>query len=269
MFQDARRAYCVLLIACLLGPTFQAGETKRDHDVVPEDYFTIGSISTVAASPDGRFIAYTESRWEPPREKRNSDLWVVDTISKKTRRLTFDPASVGSPQWSPDGRHIYFTSNRKRAGEEDPPWDGERQVWRISPEGGEAQAVTRVKDGIGDYELSVDGEALYFTKTDEVIEDDWKDLREKYKDLEYGHGVADFSQIWQLDLENWRSKKLVDDHRVIIDFEVSPDRGKIAMITRPDETLLTNEGWSRIDIYDDKTGEVTTATPDGWRKGHD
>ncbi len=49
VFQHATRAYCILLFACLLGPTVQADETTRDHDVVPEDYFTIGSISTVAA----------------------------------------------------------------------------------------------------------------------------------------------------------------------------------------------------------------------------
>ena len=54
-------------------------EPVRDHDITPEDYFTMGVITGCSASPDGRYVAYTETRWEPPAEKRNADLWVVET----------------------------------------------------------------------------------------------------------------------------------------------------------------------------------------------
>ncbi len=245
-----------------------AGEPVRDHDIVPEDYFTIGVITSLAVSPDGNHIAYTEMRWEPPEERRNTDLWVVDTKSGNVRRLTFDRAGDSSPQWSPDSRYIYIGSGRKRAGEDKPPYDGKRQVWRISPEGGEPMAVTRVKDGVGLFELSKDGRTLYYTTSEEDVEEEWGKLRKEYKDLEYGHGVTKFSQIWKLDVVNWRAEKLVEEKRVIRDMAVSVDERRIAMVTTPDEELLTNEGWSRVDVYDARTKRVEIVTQDGWRKDH-
>jgi Tol biopolymer transport system component len=171
-------AIAIVLPTAFFVATVSAGQPVRDHDIVPEDYFTIGVITGCALSPDGQRIAYTESRWEPPAEKRNTDLWVLDTRTKDVRRLTFDRAGDGSPKWDADAQYIYFASNRKRAGEEEPPYDGKRQVWRISSDGGEPMAVTRVKDGIRAFELSRDGQALYYTVSDEVVDDEWKDLRE-------------------------------------------------------------------------------------------
>jgi len=43
---------------------------------------------------------------------RQSDLWLVDLSRSGKVRLTFDPESDGDPLWSPDGKHVVFTSNR-------------------------------------------------------------------------------------------------------------------------------------------------------------
>ena len=95
-----------------------------------------------------------------------------------------------------------------------------------------------------------------------------KKERKEYKKLEYGHGVTKFSQVWKLDLVNWRAEKLIDEKRVIRTMKVSPDQRRIAMITTPDGTLLTNEGWSRVDVYDVATKKVEVLTKPGWRKDH-
>lgn len=243
-----------------------AGEAVRDHEIAADDYFSIGVITDCVMSPDGRQVAYTELRWEPPNEDRNLDLWVVESESKEVSRLTFDPAADGDPQWSPDGRWIYFTSSRKLAGEENPPYNGKKQVWRVSPRGGPPQAVTRVKDGIDHYELARDGRMLYYTVGAENTEDEWKDLRQEFKDLHYGHGVVKVTQLFKLDLVNWRSEKLVDEKRTIRSFTVSPDQRRIAMITTPDELLITNEGQSRVDVYDAHTKEITPLPDQAWRE---
>ncbi len=241
---------------------------KRDHDVTVDDYFTIGVITGCAVSPDGRYVAYAETRWEPPAKKRNTDLWVVECSTKAVRRLTFDRAADGSPRWSPDGRFIYFTSNRKRYPDADPPYDGKKQVWRTSPAGGAPFPVTRVSGGIGLFDLSRDGQTLYYTVLSEEVDDEWKSLREKYEDLEYGHGVTGFSQVWKLGLANWRAKKLIDDRRVIREMVVSPDETRVAMITTPNEELITNEGRSRVDVYDVTTKDTWTQTDEKWRADH-
>jgi len=246
----------------------RAEQPVRDHDIVADDYFSIGVITAISVAPDGKRIAYIEQRWEPPDDKRNSDLWIVDIATKQTQRLTFDKAGEGSPQWSADGRYIYFTANYKRAGEDAPPLDGKTQVWRMAPDGGDLLAVTRVKDGINQFELSRDGKNVYYTVSSEQTDDEWKDLRTKHKGLQYGHGVTKFSQVHKLDLQSWRAEKLIDEKRVIRSFKVSPDQTRIAMVTTPAEELIHNEGWSRIDVYDAKAKTVSITTEDGWRKGH-
>lgn len=199
-----------------------AAPPVRDHDIVPEDYFGIGTILACAVSPDGGYIAYTENRWGKPKEKRTTDLWVVECSTHTRRRLTFDRVGAGSPTWSPDGKYIYFTGRFTRPGQEAPPYDGSTQVWRISLEGGEPLPVTRVEDGVGKFVLAKTGCTLLYTRSTEHVSDEWKDLQKKYEDLEYGHGVTDYSQVWSLDLESWWEKKLVDDKRFIRDMALSP-----------------------------------------------
>ena len=252
----------------LLAVVGVAAEPVRDHAIDVDDYFTLGTILQVAVSPDGTRIAYVEQRWEGDAETRNADLWVVDVATKTRRRLTFDRAEESNPQWTPDGRFVCFTANVRRPGDDAPPHDGKTQVWRIASDGTALQALTREKAGIGRYELSADGRALWYTVVSEGTDEEWKDLRTRYKDLDYGHGVTKFTQVWRLDLESWRAEKLVDERRVISAMRVSPDGSKIAMVTTPDDELLHLEGWSRVDVWDAATRQVETVTPEGWRQDH-
>jgi len=262
---------CKLMAATmlLLTQVSLADAPQRTHDVEPEDYFSIGVITSVAVSPDGSNIAYTELRWEPPTDKRNSDLWIVNTSSKEQIRLTFDSANEGGPQWSPDGQYIYYRAGYKRAGEDTPPYDGKGQIWRISPHGGDPQAVTRVADGIGQFQLAKSGKTLYYTVTREGKDDEWKEMRDSHSSLQYGHGISKFTQVWKLDLVGWRAEKIIDADRVITSMKVSPDERRIGMLTTPDNELVHNEGWSRVDVYDAQSKEIQIVTKDGWRSDHD
>src|SRR5262249_24096204 len=155
------------------------------------------------------------------------------------RRLTFDRAGDHSPQWSPDSRTIYFAGNRKREGEKQPPYHGKTQVWRIGIEDSTPVAVTRLEDGVQAFELSRDGKTLYYITTREVIDNEWKNLQQQFKDVEYGHGINKFSQVWKLDLQSWRAEKLIDEKRVIREMTVTPSGQRIAMITTPDDKVVS------------------------------
>ncbi len=239
---------------------------RRTHTIVAEDYFSLDVIGDCRFSPDGSMIAYTAARWDKDLDRRNTDLWVAAVASKEVRRLTFDPVGDGSPQWSPDGRWIYFSSGRKQAGEDKPLYDGKTQVWRIRPDGSDLMAVTRVSGGIGAFQLSADGRAVYYQTGEEQTDEQWGDLKKKYAKLDYGHGVEEFSQIWKLNLADWRAEKLIDEKRVIVEFAVTDDQSRIAMITHPTGELITYEGRSTVDIYDAATKKITTLADKLWRE---
>ncbi len=253
-----------LAASLLIAPLVIAQPT---HDITLDDYFTLATPTSVALSPDASLIAYTEMRWDESLDRRNTDLWVADTRTNTPTRLTFDPTTDSNAAWSPDGSWIYFMSSPERAGEEEPPYDGSRQVWRMRPDGGEPQAVTRIEDGIESYELSADGTTLYYiTAADHIEETHWGALKKEYSDLAYAHGVFELSTLHRLDLASWRSEVVYDSPRVITEFSVSPDESRIAMLTTPDRELITHEGWSWVQVLDAASGEVETLEDRLWRE---
>lgn len=100
-------------------------------------------------SPNGQQIAYT-CRVSGGSE----DICAIGSAGGKQWQLTKDPARDLMPNWSRDGRWIYFTSDRS----------GTFQIWKTPADGtGPAIQVTR-NGGYGGIE-SADGRFLYYART--------------------------------------------------------------------------------------------------------
>lgn len=78
-------------------------------------------------SPDGRKLVVTLGGLNG-----NPDIYVLDITSRQTKRLTTHRAIDTEGTWSPDGRYIYFTSDRA----------GGPQVYRVSANGGTPERIT-------------------------------------------------------------------------------------------------------------------------------
>jgi dipeptidyl aminopeptidase/acylaminoacyl peptidase len=248
-------------VALLLAPPALADSPRRTHDITVDDYFTQADVFQCKTSPDGKHVAYVEGRWQKATDDRKTDLWVVDTKTRAVRRLTDERGNDRAPVWSPDGRHVYFLGSRKRDGEKQPPYNGKPQVWRVGLQGGPSQAVTRAEEGVQLFDLSPDGRTVYYVTEVEKIDGEWKHLRQQFRDIEVGYGADQFSQVWKLDLESWRADKILEEHRVIREMQVSPDGSRLGLITTPDSTVVSFEGRSRVDVHDLK-GRKTTPLPD-------
>ncbi len=262
-----RTAVALLTLTLLVSGSHRSAAAERSHSISPEDYFDLASIDEIAVSPSGRYAAYQETRWD--EDGKTHDLWLADLSGTELLRLSFGGLGADDPVWDPGERWIYVSGSRSRGtGETVPPWDGSTQIWRLSVGGGEPFPVTRVKGGIKLFRLSADGGSLFYTCGEEVVEDEWRDLRTSFAALEYGHGVSELDSLWRLDLVTWRSRQVQAARRVIHDFALSPDGLRAAMITTSDEELIFKEGWSRVDIMDLESGGVSTLTGTGWREGH-
>src|SRR5437868_1763448 len=96
------------------------------------------------------------TRWALDRlrfvRSRQSDIYVIAASGGTPRRLTTGPSGNFMTSWSPDGRWIYFKSQRS----------GSNQIWRIPVTGGSAIQLTHL--GGSEAFASPDGNFVYYTK---------------------------------------------------------------------------------------------------------
>jgi Tol biopolymer transport system component len=108
-----------------------------------------------AISPDGRLVAFFRAELGP-----NGDLWVVPASGGKARRLTFDVCEGGGPAWTPNGRHIVFSSAR----------GGSHTLWRIRPSGGDPEPLTTGAGSDLEPALAPDARSLVYTN----VRSEWR-----------------------------------------------------------------------------------------------
>ena len=192
------------------------------------------------------------------------------------KRLTWTQASESGVRWHPGGGEFFF----KR------PHEGKAQVWRMPIDGGEARVVTHAKEGVGVYRLGGGADHIYYTSNEEATVGDWDWFKKKYKKLHYGSGVWKLARLWKEELlpggatrdpEKHGPKKLFEGDFHIWQFSVSPDEGRVAVITTPDPRLIRLEGWSELQVLYLETRKVAKVpdalfrqeapSPYGWIEG--
>ena len=77
--------------------------TAGAHDVTPEDYFSLATVTDLAVSPDGKHVAYCEARWDRKENNRRTDLWVVPTSGKGTINSYAVPTARKGGIWATPG----------------------------------------------------------------------------------------------------------------------------------------------------------------------
>jgi len=104
-----------------------------------------------AFSPDGRKLVLTLGGVDG-----NLDIHILDISSRETKRLTTHRAIDTEGSWSPDGRFIYFTSDRS----------GGPQIYRVSVNGGTPERITFEGSYNARPRLSPDGSRLAMVHND-------------------------------------------------------------------------------------------------------
>jgi TolB protein len=98
-------------------------------------------------SPDSRTLVYCAER------SRNYDVYAIPVEGGPERRLTTAEGLDDGPEYAPDGRYIYFNSERT----------GLMKIWRMKPDGSEQEQVTSDPDYADWFaHPSPDGKTLLF-----------------------------------------------------------------------------------------------------------
>ena len=100
-----------------------------------------GDFDDLEWSPDSRWLAYAA-----PADNDMSQLWLYDTQGGSATAVTTDRYESFSPAWSPDGKWLYFLSNRNLRSVVGGPWgtrqpepffDRQTRVYQVSLRPGE------------------------------------------------------------------------------------------------------------------------------------
>lgn len=139
-----------MLVACLAAATAHAHAASRPFTAM--DLVTIDRASEPQLSPDARTLVYTLRETDLDANRGTKGLWRLDLAgaAASPQRLTATGSNAWSPRWSPDGRTLYFLSNRS----------GTDQVWSLAGGLGEARQVTRLPLDVDSFAISPDGRRL-------------------------------------------------------------------------------------------------------------
>ena len=170
----------VALVSCLVASAVAAPQTK------------IRLPRTPAISPDGSRIAFA---WQ-------NDIWTAKSDGGDATRLTIHAATDSSPQFSPDGKHVYFSSNRS----------GGTQIHVIPVEGGTAKQITSDSNRKSMLGVTNDGRHLVISQS-----------------TDRGWHYSESARVFLVDTEGKEPKKMLFDAGVR-DAALSPDGTKVLFV---------------------------------------
>ncbi|MBK5293274.1 MAG: S9 family peptidase [Acidobacteriia bacterium] len=249
---------CTVILACAF-----AQETKS---WTPAYQMKFRGVAEVTPSPDGKRVLWTETVAITEGEKSENLTHVFVALADGAGRLqlTRGEKSATSPRFSPDGRWVFFASERS----------GKRNLFRIRLEGGEAERLTDWTGTLGNYAVSNDGLQIAFAGAEED-----KEL-EKRKKEKLDYKVVDDKprnqSLWVMSLADalpGKPKRVVQEEYHIGAFDWSPDSTRIAYEHRPrpdaDEGRLADV--AEVEVATGKTAEIaaSTATETGPRYSPD
>ncbi len=248
----------LLSLAVMVGCVCSVGlNAQTKHTPSLEESLSLKTIGGARISPDGRFIAYRvrETDWKENAYVRQ--IWLANIATGASFQLTRGKKSSDAPEWSPDGRWLAFVGEReanaivpasaaeKKEGKEgkegkDEKKEGEgkpaaRQIWVISPEGGEAWQLTQQETDIGAFHWSKDGKQIAFTASTAESKSE-KERKEKYSEYEVFEEDFRQNQLWIVDASEGeaqhapvKGRQITHDASLNVNgFAWSPDGKRIA-----------------------------------------
>lgn len=136
---------------------FESTSQETKKAIAIDDLMELKSVSNPQISPDGKWVAYTTSESNLKEDKAETQLWMIPALGGEAIPMTSKEFYTASePRWSPDNKYLSFLAKKP----EDKAPDDKAQVWTLNRNGGDAQVLTKIKQGVVGYEWAPDGKRL-------------------------------------------------------------------------------------------------------------
>ena len=252
----------------------------------------IKRIGNPTLSPDGRVACAPVTSFTMDTNESRTELWLFPTgmtdggdgdkatqKRMRPRRLTAGDKD-SEPRWSPDGRWIAFTAKRKD--------DSEPQVYRIAPDGGEAERVTKIATGAAAVKWFPDSRRIAFVssvwpelKTEAAQERRVKERRdskvkahvtERAATRYWDHWLTDGREphVFACDARTGQCKDLLAGLKLALppwepsaeDFDISPDGRQLAITAdlAPEPDFMNKRDIVTVDLATRRKHVVTAGT---------
>ncbi len=206
----------------------------------PEMAAKLKLVGQVAPSPDGQWVAYTqtESVISDTESHELTHIYLARADGSQRFQLTRGTKSCGAPAWAPDGKFLYFTSERS----------GKNNLWRIPVAVGEAEQLTEWKGSLGAFLPSPDGKLIALTAR---AEDKALEKRKKEKnDPEVVDADPQNHGIWVVPVNTDDAGKrepveVVKPHFHVLNMSWTPDGESLVFEHQPTPGA---DDWTRADI---------------------
>lgn len=177
--------------AALLIAAGAAGAQEVEEAPGFREVMGLSEVDDAAISPSGLAVAYQVERTDWEENRFDSEIWLYRRGSPTVQLTRTEGGSSRDARWSPDGRWIAFLADRGG--------DGAPQLFAIRPDGGEAQRLTAVEEGVEAYRWGPYGLRLAVALREPVSE------RVEQREERYGswHGEDEeyrMTHLWRLDL---------------------------------------------------------------------
>ncbi len=113
---------------------------KGPRAMMSADWYRVATVSAPVLSPDGKRVAMTVTTSKETENRRHSEVWVVNAAGGEPQRWTSPSTESSNPRWSPDGKYLFFSSQR-------PGGRGNTWAIRLDEPSGEAIQVDTYPTG--------------------------------------------------------------------------------------------------------------------------
>lgn len=180
----------------------------------PELQMRVKLVGDVVPSPDGKMVAWTETRALIDTDKSEQITEVVwAKADGSDRKLVGRGASIS---WTPDSRFLLYRSGRV--------------IWRAGVSGEEPDALLNWQGSLGSYEISPNGKLLAFTGLEPDVEAER--ARKERRDWKVVGQNPRNHALWVMPLGG-RPQRVSSTTRHAGGFSWSPDSRALAFETRP------------------------------------